>query len=216
MDLSLDAYSFSFSAKSRYIKYHPDIIHTVLIQIRFMVAMLARRYMCNQQDYKDLIFNQCSLELKGDGLMKDMSREEIERLLSTEQFGMLALTDGVKPYCIPMAFAYANNCLYLVFYERGRKWHYVQTNSNVCFNVYNVLENERSWSSAMVEGKLTRVSDLKEIRLMLETAIKRSGGDPTYLENIRRIVESMAVKTYKIEIREMGGKKAGSQQKRSD
>ncbi len=139
--------------------------------------------------------------------MKDMSREEIDRLLSTEQFGMLALTDGTKPYCIPMAFTYANNCLYLVFYERGRKWNYLQTNSNVCFSVYRVVENGRSWSSAIVEGKLTRISDLNEIRLMLENAARRSGGD-SFIENGRKIVESMAVRTYKIEINEMGGKKS--------
>ena len=146
--------------------------------------------------------------------MKDLSKEEIEKLLLTERFGMLALTDGFKPYCIPFGFAYTNNFLYISFFEKGRKWGYLQANSNACFCVYKLLDEVgRGWASVVVDGKLAKVTDLEEIRLLLEAYVKKYGGDPKYVEERldyykRSESKTSGVKVYKIEISKMSGKKS--------
>ena len=45
--------------------------------------------------------------------MKDLSREEMENLLTTVGDGVLALSSGDVPYCLPFGFVYTGGSLYL-------------------------------------------------------------------------------------------------------
>ena len=145
--------------------------------------------------------------------MKNMSKEEIERVLLTEKFGVLALTDGSKPYCVPFGFSYTHNALYISFFTKGRKWNYMQANSNACFCVYKLSEGGMGWTSVLVDGTLTMATDLKEIKELLEASVKKYGLEPNYVEERldyykRTASEPSGVKIYKIVINEMSGKKS--------
>ncbi len=43
--------------------------------------------------------------------MKDLSREEMENLLTTVGDGVLAVSSGDVPYCLPFGFAYTGGKL---------------------------------------------------------------------------------------------------------
>ncbi len=61
--------------------------------------------------------------------MKDLSKEEMDKLLTTVGDGVLALSSGDKPYCIPFGFVYIEGKVYLSMFPRGRKWEIYQENT---------------------------------------------------------------------------------------
>lgn len=74
---------------------------------------------------------------------------EMQALLSSEMFGHLGCTDGVKPYVVPMAFAYRDNVLYGQTME-GKKVEMMRKNPLVCFQVEKLQDTE--WKSVICWG----------------------------------------------------------------
>ncbi len=60
--------------------------------------------------------------------MLDLTSKEIEAVLKAVPDGVLALTDGTKPYCIPFGYVYTNDIVYLSLFPKGRKWEMLQNN----------------------------------------------------------------------------------------
>ena len=110
-----------------------------------------------------------------------MSKEEMEKVLSTQMYGMLALTDGDKLYCIPLPFTYTKNAIYVGFFPRGRIWKYIQ-NNNACFCTWEQGKGGGGSYSVIVEGKIVKVTDLAEIKLMLEASAMKRGRDTKWIE----------------------------------
>jgi nitroimidazol reductase NimA-like FMN-containing flavoprotein (pyridoxamine 5'-phosphate oxidase superfamily) len=145
--------------------------------------------------------------------MKELSREEMERLLNTVGDGVLALSGGDIPYCLPFGFVYTGGKLYLSMFPKGRKWEVFQKNNQVCFTVFTWNEDHTEWSSVVIDGKMLQVKDLKEIESVVKTNIEKVGLDPAgYLEKRMAMYQKSmdnpsALKIFRIEIECMGGKK---------
>lgn len=145
--------------------------------------------------------------------MKELSREEMEILLNTVGDGVLALSSGDIPYCLPFGFVYTGGKLYLSMFPKGRKWEVFQKNNQVCFTVFAWNEDHTEWSSVVIDGKMMQVKDLKEIESVVKANIEKVGLDPAgYLgKRMAMYQKSMdnpsALKIFRIEIECMGGKK---------
>lgn len=145
--------------------------------------------------------------------MKDMTKDEIDHLLKTVGDGVLALSSGDVPYCIPFGFVYLNGMIYLSLFPKGRKWEIFNKNNRVCFNVFAWNDDHSEWSSVVVDGRMVQVRDLKEIEQVVKANMEKVGLDPTtYLDKRMSMYEKTmdnpaALKIFRIETGHMGGKK---------
>lgn len=89
--------------------------------------------------------------------VRSLSVLECTRLLTEHRLGRLACVDNMRPYVVPVFFAYADNCLH-AFSMPGRKIDAMRTNPQVC-----VLVEEhgagRDWRSVVVEGRYEELPD---------------------------------------------------------
>jgi len=144
--------------------------------------------------------------------MKDISRDEMVDLLKKEEDGVLALSDGTTPYCIPFGHVYVDDTVYLSFFPRGRKWQMMQKNPKVCFNVYRWNEDHTAWASVVVDGVLEPVTEIDEIKAVVKALIIKMGLAPdSYLEKRMKYYQDnldnpASLKVYKIVSATMGGK----------
>ena len=145
--------------------------------------------------------------------MKDLNKVEMEKLLTTVGDGVLALSSGNIPYCIPFGFVYIQGKVYLSMFPRGRKWKMYQENRKVCFNVFAWSKDHSEWSSVVIDGEMVQVTDLKEIERVVKSNIEKLGLDPVaYLEKRMAIYKKSmdnpaALKIFRIETEQMSGKK---------
>ena len=145
--------------------------------------------------------------------MKELSKEEMGKLLSTVEDGVLSLSSEDVPYCIPFGFVYTGGKLYLSMFPKGRKWEILKKNNKVCFTAFNWNEDHTEWSSVVVDGRIEQVKELKEIENVVKANIEKLGLDPVnYLEKRMAIYQKSmdnpsALKIFKVEIEHMGGKK---------
>lgn len=144
--------------------------------------------------------------------MKDISKEDMIQLLQTQEDGVMSLSDGDMPYCIPFGHVLVNDMVYLSLFPRGRKWEIIQKNPKVCFNVYSWNEDHTEWSSVVVDGVMASVTDINEIESVVKALIVKMGMDPeAYLEKRMtyyrdNLDNPKALKIYRINSSSMGGK----------
>ena len=62
-------------------------------------------------------------------------REAIEEIIRKATVCRLGLSDGGRPYVVPLSFGYADNCVYFHSALEGRKIEVLKGNPNVCFEV---------------------------------------------------------------------------------
>jgi len=145
--------------------------------------------------------------------MKELSKKEMEELLTTVGDGVLSLSSEDVPYCIPFGFVYAGGKLYLSMFPKGRKWEILKKNNKVCFTAFNWNDDHTEWSSVVVDGRIKEVKELPEIEKVVKANIEKMGLDPVnYLEKRMAIYQKSmdnpsALKIFKVDIEHMGGKK---------
>ena len=144
--------------------------------------------------------------------MEQLTEEEIEILLKEQEDGVLGFSDGEEPYCIPMGYQYIDKFIYLSFFQMGRKWSYLEKNKKVCFNVFSWSDDRSSWQSVIIDGVLEKVTDINEIKKVIQGNQIRFGLEDSYLEKkIEYYKNSMgnekALKIYKIIPKKTGGTK---------
>lgn len=65
---------------------------------------------------------------------------EIEEILKEQKVGRLAtLNLNGYPYVTPVHFVYENNCIYIHGLSKGQKIDNIKNNSNVCFEIEEML-----------------------------------------------------------------------------
>jgi len=145
--------------------------------------------------------------------MRELTKQEIDNVLLKVRDGVLALTDGKLPYCIPFGFVYVNEAVYLSMLPTGRKWCYLQQNPMVCFSVFCWNEDYTEWFSVVIEGQLEQVKILATIELVIKANIEKIGLDSNkYLE--KRLIyykktldNPKSVKIFKLKAKEKRGRK---------
>ncbi len=90
-------------------------------------------------------------------LVKEMSREECEELLSRQGFGRLAYVGDNQPYIVPLYFASAPGCLY-GFATMGQKIEWMRVNPTVCVEADEV-RSHKDWASVVVRVRYEEFPD---------------------------------------------------------
>jgi nitroimidazol reductase NimA-like FMN-containing flavoprotein (pyridoxamine 5'-phosphate oxidase superfamily) len=144
--------------------------------------------------------------------MKDLEKDEMIDVLKKTPDGVLALSDGAQPYCIPFGFVYVRGEVYLSMFATGRKWELLQKNPRACFNVYCWNDGRTEWRSVVIDGDIEQVHDLDSIEAVVKANIEKMGLDPVgYLpkrmEYYKKNLDNpKALKTFRIKTRSMGGR----------
>jgi nitroimidazol reductase NimA-like FMN-containing flavoprotein (pyridoxamine 5'-phosphate oxidase superfamily) len=149
--------------------------------------------------------------------MKDLTNKEMVDLMHSVGDGVLALSDGKAPYCIPFGFVFIENHVYLSMFPSGRKWGYFQKNPHVCFTAFCWNDEHTEWYSVVVDGEMEMIQDLATIELVIKANIEKVGLDPAaYLEKRmayykKSLDNPKALKIFKIKTKEMRGRKMSTQ-----
>jgi nitroimidazol reductase NimA-like FMN-containing flavoprotein (pyridoxamine 5'-phosphate oxidase superfamily) len=149
--------------------------------------------------------------------MQELKKEEMVDLLLKVRDGVLALSDGKLPYCIPFGFVYVKDSLHLSMFPTGRKWKYYQQNPMVCFNTFRWNDDYTEWSSVVIDGKMEEVRDLETIELVVKANIEKLGLDPNrYLEKRmpfyrKNLHNPRGLKIFRINAQKMRGRKMAFQ-----
>lgn len=93
--------------------------------------------------------------------VREMSREEIARLLGRGWYGHLGCARDGHPYVVPMSYAYDGGNLYF-FTTEGTKTEFISANHEVCFQIEEV-ESADQWRSVMLTGRAELLTDAADI-----------------------------------------------------
>jgi len=88
-----------------------------------------------------------------------MSREDIERLLKNQGYGIVSLCDGDTPYSVPLSFGYDGEAVYLPFLSESRhsrKAELVSEGTIVRLLVTDI-NGRFDWQSVSVTGPVRSV-----------------------------------------------------------
>lgn len=102
----------------------------------------------------------------------DLSIEEGQALLRSVGFGHLGCTRDGHPYVVPMHYAYDSQDLYF-FTTEGTKTEFIASNSEVCFQVEEVIDSA-NWRSVMVSGHARRLTSSEEIEHAMQLIAKHN------------------------------------------
>lgn len=139
---------------------------------------------------------------------------EIEQILRKAFVCRLGLTDGHRPYIVPLSFGFKNNTLYFHSAPEGKKIEMLRKNSKVCFEFdvdHEVVADEEAckwgmkYRSVIGFGKASIVEDIQEKKEGLNAIMEHYGGR-TY-EYPEAAISNILV--IKVEIESMTGKKSG-------
>ena len=139
---------------------------------------------------------------------------QIEQVLRKALVCRLGLTDGNRPYIVPLSFGFKNNTLYFHSAPEGKKIEMLRKNSQVCFECdvdHEVVADEEAckwgmkYRSVIGFGKASIVEDIQEKKEGLNAIMEHYGGG-TY-EYPEAAISNILV--IKVEIESMTGKKSG-------
>jgi nitroimidazol reductase NimA-like FMN-containing flavoprotein (pyridoxamine 5'-phosphate oxidase superfamily) len=138
----------------------------------------------------------------------------IQTIIKESAVCRLAMTDGEKPYLIPLCFGFQDNTLFFHSARKGLKLDMLEKNPNVCFEfdaVQEVIGSDEpcSWSmkyqSVVGFGKAAFIEEMEEKQKALGIITSQySDKQFQYPENK---VNGTAV--FKVEIDSMTGKQSG-------
>ena len=95
--------------------------------------------------------------------VREMSQEEIARLLGRGWYGHLGCSRDGHPYVVPMSYAYDDDEGDIYFFTtEGTKTEFIAANHEVCFQVEEV-EGADDWQSVMLTGRAELLSGAAEI-----------------------------------------------------
>ena len=139
---------------------------------------------------------------------------EIEEILRKALVCRLGLTDGNRPYIVPLSFGFQNNNLYFHSAPEGKKIEMLRKNSKVCFEFdldHQLVANEEAckwgikYRSVIGFGKASIVEDIREKREGLNAILEHYSGR-TFDYPEAAVNGTLVIK---VEIESVTGKKSG-------
>ena len=138
----------------------------------------------------------------------------IEAIIRKSLVCRLALSDGTRPYIVPLCFGYQDNTLYFHGAPEGRKMDMIRENSSVCFEFdtsTEIVKGEEacSWGmryqSVIGFGNALLVDDIEEKRKALGIIMGQyCGPSSSFPEDV--LAHTAVIK---VEIESMTGKQSG-------
>ncbi len=109
-----------------------------------------------------------------------MSKQDVDRLLSSSRISRMAFNDSPWPYIVPLDYVYADGKLYFHFANYGKKVELFQKDPHVSVEVDRFNSDITDYESVTLMGTLVKVTDPGEkkmaSRALLET-IRSHGGE---------------------------------------
>lgn len=96
---------------------------------------------------------------------RELTREEIERLLGKHSHGRLGLCADGQPYVVPVAYKYREGAVYFHTPKKGKKVDLLRNSSMVCFEID---EWQKGWASVICYGRVALSDDFEAKRKGLE------------------------------------------------
>jgi uncharacterized protein len=142
--------------------------------------------------------------------------QEMEDIINKAIVCHIGFADGDKPYVLPFNFSYENKTIYLHSAMTGKKIDIITKNNNVCISFdidhklfYRDKEVACSYGmkfkSVLISGKIILIEDYNEKVRVLNTMMKKYAGEE-FKYNSPAVNN---VNVYKVEIKEISGKKYG-------
>lgn len=111
--------------------------------------------------------------------------QEIESILSNGKYAVIAMANDNEPYIVSISYGYdkENQRLYFHCAMEGEKLEFIRKNENVCATIIEdggyVKDNcEHLFSSLIIRGKMTIVTDLDEKKHGLDVLLHHLEDDP--------------------------------------
>jgi len=145
--------------------------------------------------------------------MQNLNRNQMTGLLETVREGFLGMCDEGRPYCLPFGFVFIDGSVYISMFPKGRKWNCLKKNPLVCFSVFAWNDAGNQWSSVVIEGEMVEVTDLAQIKPVVQANMLKMGFNPAggYVERRMSFYEQALAKPDGLRIMQicvahMGGK----------
>jgi hypothetical protein len=147
-------------------------------------------------------------------------KKELEKILKTTQYIVLALSKDNQPYCVALSHGYdqKNDCLYFHCATEGKKNDYLQANNKIwgvaiLDKGYIQGKCDHAYASVHFSGKVSFIEDPTERARAFKIMINQLDRNPeTQLEGLEERVENLIkagkTKVGKISIDYMTGKKS--------
>ncbi len=88
--------------------------------------------------------------------MRELNREEIDRLLETAPIARIAMVGPEGPYVIPMPFYFDGSAFYMRLPDRGRKSDCLGYDPRVCIEVDGYTDDLRVYWSVIADCRLEK------------------------------------------------------------
>ena len=95
---------------------------------------------------------------------KKLTQSECVALLNDNILGTLALSDGGRPYAVPLEYIYEEGALYMGTYMTGRKIDLMEKNDRAAFTVFEdrhrnpeMIKKNIRCRSVIVEGRISTI-----------------------------------------------------------
>jgi len=95
---------------------------------------------------------------------KKLTQAECIAVLNDNILGTLALSDGKRPYAVPLEYIYDQGALYMGTYMSGRKIDIMEKNDRAVFTVYedrhrnpDMIKMKIPCRSVMVDGRIATI-----------------------------------------------------------
>jgi len=116
--------------------------------------------------------------------MRDMTREEIDKLIKEWTWGTLMVVDGDVPYGVEVAYYTDGNYIYMISSPSGRTAHCFKRNPKVAFKICDTDLKFKRWRAVIVEGKIEKVKNKEDILTAFKLLSKRMGRAEGHYEKI--------------------------------
>ena len=143
--------------------------------------------------------------------LPELTKEEMNRMLTEERVGRIGLNDDPQPYVVPTDFAFEGGTIYVHTPDRGLKARLARLNPNVCFEVDRYNETVTDFRSIIIRGRMTEVSDPAERKKAMQLLGRKALGlDYASFHGSQNNQGMPPITIFKIEIRDMTGVRSPS------
>ena len=104
--------------------------------------------------------------------VREMTREEMGRLLERGWYGHLGCSRDGHPYVVPLCYAYDAPDLYF-FTTEGTKTEFIAANHEICFQVEEVAGHD-DWRSVMLTGRAQLLTEARDVERAMSLVSERN------------------------------------------
>jgi uncharacterized protein len=141
-------------------------------------------------------------------------KKEIRSIIEKAQVCRLAMTQGAKPYLVPLCFGITGNTLYFHCAREGKKLNIIKKNPHVCFEFETGVELVPSEIACKIGMKFQSVIGFGRARIVEDKKEKLKGlcaivrhYSKARCEFPPELLEKTLI--FRVEINKMTGKKSG-------